>query len=49
MVRNPLQLSETPATYRLGPPELGTAGDEIREWLGFSPAVPDRQGVGSTS
>lgn len=35
MVRNPLQLSATPATYRLGPPELGAAGAEIRQWLGF--------------
>jgi crotonobetainyl-CoA:carnitine CoA-transferase CaiB-like acyl-CoA transferase len=36
-VRNPLRLSETPATYRLAPPRLDEHGDEIRAWLGRTP------------
>ena len=32
-VRNPITFSETPADYRLPPPELDEHGDEIRAWL----------------
>jgi crotonobetainyl-CoA:carnitine CoA-transferase CaiB-like acyl-CoA transferase len=32
-VRNPITFSETPADYRLPPPELDEHGDEIRRWL----------------
>ena len=31
--RHPLRLSETPAAYRLPPPELDEHGDELRQWL----------------
>jgi crotonobetainyl-CoA:carnitine CoA-transferase CaiB-like acyl-CoA transferase len=31
--RHPLRLSETPAGYRLPPPELDEHGDELRQWL----------------
>lgn len=47
MVRNPVQLSETPATYRLGPPGLGSSGAQIRRWLGFDPATPQRRDAAS--
>jgi crotonobetainyl-CoA:carnitine CoA-transferase CaiB-like acyl-CoA transferase len=33
-VRNPLQMSETPARYDLGPPRLDEHGEAIRAWLG---------------
>lgn len=45
MVRNPLRMSETPPTYRSGPPDLGTAGAEIRQWLGFPAPGTDRPSV----
>jgi crotonobetainyl-CoA:carnitine CoA-transferase CaiB-like acyl-CoA transferase len=32
-IRNPITFSETPADYRLPPPELDEHGDEIRRWL----------------
>ncbi|HEV3381291.1 MAG TPA: CoA transferase [Trebonia sp.] len=32
-IRHPVTFSETPATYRLAPPELDEQGDEIRAWL----------------
>ena len=31
--RNPITFSETPAGYRLPPPDLDEHGDEIRAWL----------------
>jgi crotonobetainyl-CoA:carnitine CoA-transferase CaiB-like acyl-CoA transferase len=31
--RNPIRFSETPATYRLPPPELDEHGTELRKWL----------------
>jgi len=31
--RNPIRFSDTPATYRLPPPELDEHGDELRRWL----------------
>ncbi|MEV6980599.1 CoA transferase [Sphaerisporangium sp. NPDC051017] len=31
--RNPIRFSETPAGYRLPPPELDEHGEELREWL----------------
>jgi crotonobetainyl-CoA:carnitine CoA-transferase CaiB-like acyl-CoA transferase len=31
--RHPVRLSETPATYRLPPPDLDEHGDELRAWL----------------
>ena len=31
--RHPIRFSETPATYRLPPPELDEHGDELRAWL----------------
>jgi crotonobetainyl-CoA:carnitine CoA-transferase CaiB-like acyl-CoA transferase len=33
-VRNPVQLSATPARYDLAPPELDADGAEVRAWLG---------------
>lgn len=32
-VASPLQLSDTPVSYRLPPPDLDRAGDAIRDWL----------------
>jgi len=32
-VRNPIRFSETPADYRLRPPELDEHGEELRRWL----------------
>ena len=32
--RHPIRFSETPATYRLPPPELDEHGAELRKWLG---------------
>ncbi len=32
--RHPIRFSETPASYRLPPPELDEHGAELREWLG---------------
>lgn len=32
-VANPVQLSDTPVSYRLPPPDLDRAGDAIRDWL----------------
>ena len=32
-VRNPITFSETPAEYRLPPPELDEHGAELRRWL----------------
>jgi len=34
--RNPIRFSETPAVYRLPPPELDEHGTELREWLSVS-------------
>lgn len=31
--RHPIRFSETPASYRLPPPELDEHGDELRKWL----------------
>jgi crotonobetainyl-CoA:carnitine CoA-transferase CaiB-like acyl-CoA transferase len=31
--RHPIRFSETPATYRLAPPELDEHGAQLREWL----------------
>ncbi|MER7944409.1 MULTISPECIES: CaiB/BaiF CoA transferase family protein [unclassified Streptomyces] len=31
--RHPIRFSETPAVYRLPPPELNEHGDEVRAWL----------------
>jgi crotonobetainyl-CoA:carnitine CoA-transferase CaiB-like acyl-CoA transferase len=38
-VRNPIDLSVTPARYDLAPPALDADGDLVRSWLGFP--VPD--------
>jgi crotonobetainyl-CoA:carnitine CoA-transferase CaiB-like acyl-CoA transferase len=32
-VRNPITFSETPAEYRLPPPDLDEHGAELRRWL----------------
>jgi crotonobetainyl-CoA:carnitine CoA-transferase CaiB-like acyl-CoA transferase len=32
-VRNPIDMSATPASYRLAPPELGADTEEVRRWL----------------
>jgi hypothetical protein len=32
--RHPIRFSETPATYRLPPPELDEHRTELRKWLG---------------
>ncbi len=42
-VRHPIRFSQTPPDYRLPPPGLDEHGDEIREWLGSSPAPTDDQ------
>jgi crotonobetainyl-CoA:carnitine CoA-transferase CaiB-like acyl-CoA transferase len=39
-VRHPIRFSDTPADYRLPPPELDEHGAEIRRWL--AEPVPDR-------
>jgi crotonobetainyl-CoA:carnitine CoA-transferase CaiB-like acyl-CoA transferase len=39
-VRHPIRLSDTPADYRLPPPELDEHGAEIRRWL--AEPAPDR-------
>jgi crotonobetainyl-CoA:carnitine CoA-transferase CaiB-like acyl-CoA transferase len=36
-VANPIRLSDTPATYRLGPPALGQHTAEVRGWLEARP------------
>jgi crotonobetainyl-CoA:carnitine CoA-transferase CaiB-like acyl-CoA transferase len=33
VVRNPIRLSRTPATYRTPPPALGADDDAVRAWL----------------
>ena len=35
----PVELSETPATYRLAPPRLGEHTHEVLSWLGDAPAT----------
>ncbi len=36
--RHPIRFSETPATYRLPPPELDEHGAELRKWLSEEPS-----------
>ncbi|AXK31870.1 CoA transferase [Streptomyces armeniacus] len=38
--RHPIRFSETPAAYRLPPPELDEHGTELREWLEDGPDCP---------
>ncbi|MGQ7296390.1 CaiB/BaiF CoA transferase family protein [Quadrisphaera sp. KR29] len=37
VVRNPIRLSATPATYRTPPPPLGADDDAVRKWLAGPP------------
>jgi len=40
-VRHPITFSETPASYRLPPPDLDQHGAEIRRWLATPDPKPD--------
>lgn len=40
MIRNPLQLSVTPAEYRHAPPALGADTAKVRRWLGLDAGTP---------
>jgi crotonobetainyl-CoA:carnitine CoA-transferase CaiB-like acyl-CoA transferase len=40
--RNPIRVSETPALYRLPPPELDEHGAELREWLSVPAGQEER-------
>jgi crotonobetainyl-CoA:carnitine CoA-transferase CaiB-like acyl-CoA transferase len=42
--RNPIRFSETPAGYRLPPPELDEHGAELRDWLSTGSAEEDDRG-----
>ncbi|MBC3761848.1 CaiB/BaiF CoA transferase family protein [Quadrisphaera oryzae] len=48
VVRNPIRLSRTPATYRTPPPALGADDDAVRAWLAGPAEAPlgERPGEG---